>query len=54
VIGIGGVAAAVTLALPAVPIRLIGLGVVEWLLVFFAVVGHLTALQRFRGAWSDL
>jgi len=28
--------------------------VIELLLVFFAVVGHLTALQRFWGAWSDL
>ncbi|MFB6130799.1 MAG: CDP-alcohol phosphatidyltransferase family protein [Salinigranum sp.] len=27
---------------------------VEWLLAFFAVVGHLTALQRFWGAWRDL
>lgn len=53
-IGIGGVAAAVTLAAPAIPARFFGLGVVGWLLVFFAVVGHLTALQRFRGAWSDL
>ncbi|MFC6988499.1 CDP-alcohol phosphatidyltransferase family protein [Haloplanus sp. GCM10025708] len=25
-----------------------------WLLVVFALVGHLTALQRFWGAWSDL
>ncbi|MFW5934993.1 MAG: CDP-alcohol phosphatidyltransferase family protein [Halolamina sp.] len=31
-----------------------GLGAVELLLVLFAVVGHLTALQRFWGAWSDL
>ena len=31
-----------------------GYGVVELLLVFFAVVGHLTAFQRFWGAWSDL
>lgn len=54
VIGIGGAAAAVTLAVPAVPVRLLGLGVVGWLLVFFSVVGHLTALQRFRGAWRDL
>ena len=54
VIGIGGVAAAVTLGLPAVPTRVLGFGVVGWLLVFFAVVGHLTALQRFRGAWGDL
>ncbi|MFC6735139.1 CDP-alcohol phosphatidyltransferase family protein, partial [Halolamina salina] len=31
-----------------------GVGGVELLLVLFAVVGHLTALQRFWGAWSDL
>jgi archaetidylinositol phosphate synthase len=31
-----------------------GLSVVGLLLAFFAVVGHLTALQRFWGAWSDL
>ncbi|WP_142856811.1 CDP-alcohol phosphatidyltransferase family protein [Salinigranum halophilum] len=31
-----------------------GLTVVGLLLAFFAVVGHLTALQRFWGAWSDL
>ena len=31
-----------------------GYGVVALLLAFFAVVGHLTALQRFWGAWSDL
>lgn len=30
------------------------LTVVELLLVLFAVVGHVTALQRFWGAWSDL
>jgi archaetidylinositol phosphate synthase len=53
-IGIGGVAAAVTLAVPAVPTQLLGFRVVGWLLVFFAVVGHLTALQRFYGAWGDL
>ncbi|QDX41351.1 CDP-alcohol phosphatidyltransferase family protein [Salarchaeum sp. JOR-1] len=28
--------------------------VVAWLLGLFALVGHLTALQRFRGAWRDL
>jgi len=28
--------------------------VVGWLLAFLAVVGHLTALQRFWGAWRDL
>ena len=53
-VGIGGIVAAVTLAVPAVPTRVAGLGVVGWLLVFFAVVGHLTALQRFWGAWGDL
>ncbi|WP_435358137.1 CDP-alcohol phosphatidyltransferase family protein [Haloarchaeobius sp. DFWS5] len=31
-----------------------GLTVVGWLLVVFAVVGHLTALQRFWGAWKVL
>lgn len=33
---------------------LYGLGPVAWLLVVFAVVGHLTAVQRFWGAWNDL
>ena len=47
--GIVGVAAAVYSA-PLV----VGLNVVALLLVLFAVVGHLTALQRFLGAWSDL
>ena len=32
----------------------VGLNVVGLLLVVFAIVGHLTALQRFLGAWSDL
>ena len=31
-----------------------GVGVVELLLGLFAVVGHLTALQRFFGAWRGL
>lgn len=30
------------------------LGIVGWLLVGFAVVGHYTAIQRFRAAWSTL
>jgi archaetidylinositol phosphate synthase len=47
-VGVTGVAAAV------VPGRLGGLTVVGWLLVLLTVVGHLTALQRFWGAWSDL
>ena len=32
----------------------VGLNVVGLLLVLFAVVGHLTAIQRFLGAWRDL
>ena len=31
-----------------------GYGLVGWLLVFLAVVGHLTALQRFYHAWNAL
>ncbi|WP_410764892.1 CDP-alcohol phosphatidyltransferase family protein [Haloferax sp. DFSO60] len=31
-----------------------GFTLVGWLLVFFAIIGHFTALQRFWGAWSDL
>ena len=31
-----------------------GIGPVGWLLVFLAVVGHLTAFQRFFYAWSAL
>jgi archaetidylinositol phosphate synthase len=37
-----------------VTVPLAGLSVVGWLLVVFAVVGHLTAIQRFYGAWRDL
>ncbi|MFB6090191.1 MAG: CDP-alcohol phosphatidyltransferase family protein [Halobellus sp.] len=54
IIGVVAVVAAAALALPGPPIEVLGLSVVGWLLVFFAVVGHLTALQRFRGAWRDL
>jgi len=32
----------------------VGLNAVGLLLALFAVVGHVTALQRFLGAWSDL
>jgi archaetidylinositol phosphate synthase len=46
-VGIVGVGMAV------VP-RIGGTTLVAWLLVLFAVVGHLTALQRFVGAWRDL
>jgi len=31
-----------------------GFGVIDLLLVLFAVVGHITAFQRFWGAWGDL
>ena len=48
-IGIVGVVAAVYSA-PVVA----GLNVVGLLLALFAVVGHLTAVQRFLGAWRDL
>ncbi len=48
-VGVVGVVAAI---FPG-PI-VVGLSVVGLLLVLFAVVGHLTALQRFWGAWSDL
>ncbi|GAB7090604.1 CDP-alcohol phosphatidyltransferase family protein [Halorubrum luteum] len=47
--GVVGVIAAVS----AGPI-VVGLTVVELLLALLAIVGHLTALQRFRGAWADL
>ncbi|MGQ3329399.1 MULTISPECIES: CDP-alcohol phosphatidyltransferase family protein [Halorubrum] len=47
--GIVGVVAAVYSA-PIVA----GLTVVGLLLALFAAVGHLTAVQRFLGAWSDL
>jgi archaetidylinositol phosphate synthase len=32
----------------------LSLSVVGYLLAFFALIGHFTALQRFWGAWSDL
>ena len=38
----------------AVSRSVFGLTPVGWLLAFFAVIGHFTALQRFWGAWSDL
>ena len=47
-----GLTAAVAVFLPGPVVS--GLSVVALLLAFFAVVGHLTALQRFWGAWSDL
>jgi archaetidylinositol phosphate synthase len=45
---------AVAVVAAFLPVRVAGFLPVEWLLVFFAVVGHVTALQRFWGAWSDL
>ena len=48
-IGVAGVGAAVVSG-PIVG----GFGVVELLLAFFAVIGHITAGQRFWGAWNDL
>ena len=47
-VGVTGVVAAVVTD-PLGPLSVVG-----WLLVLFAVVGHLTALQRFWGAWRDL
>ncbi|USZ68301.1 CDP-alcohol phosphatidyltransferase family protein [Halorussus salilacus] len=47
-VGVTGVLAAVVSAAPA------GLSVVAWLLVVFAVVGHVTALQRFYYSWRAL
>lgn len=38
----------------AVPVPIFGLTPVGWLLVFFAVVGHLTAIQRFYHAMAAL
>jgi archaetidylinositol phosphate synthase len=47
-----GVIGVVAFVLPG---QIVGpLTAVELLLALFAVVGHLTALQRFWGAWSDL
>jgi archaetidylinositol phosphate synthase len=47
-----GLAAVVAAVVPGTIVA--GLSVVGLLLGLFAVVGHLTALQRFWGAWSDL
>jgi len=44
----------VTAVSPAVAGGIAGLSPVAWLLVFLAVVGHLTALQRFWAAMSAL
>ncbi|AGN02119.1 CDP-diacylglycerol--glycerol-3-phosphate 3-phosphatidyltransferase [Salinarchaeum sp. Harcht-Bsk1] len=47
---IGVVATATTVYPDAVE----SLTLVGWLLVFFAIVGHFTAVQRFYGAWADV
>jgi archaetidylinositol phosphate synthase len=49
-IGLGAVVAA---AIDG-PVGPLSLTVVGYLLAGFAVIGHVTALQRFRGAWRDL
>lgn len=46
---ISGVAVLAPFLGPVGPLSIVG-----WLLVFFAVVGHLTAVQRFVGAWRSL
>ncbi|MFB6256862.1 MAG: CDP-alcohol phosphatidyltransferase family protein [Haloplanus sp.] len=46
--------AALLAAVVGGPIGPLSLSVVGYLLVFFAVIGHVTAIQRFWGAWSDL
>jgi len=46
--------AAVGFVATAVDATLYGLGLPGWLLVFLAVVGHLTAVQRFYEAWGRL
>jgi archaetidylinositol phosphate synthase len=44
----------VGIAVALYPDPLYGLTLVGWLLVVFAIVGHVTALQRFWGAWTSL
>ncbi len=46
--------AAVAVVAAFVDLTVRGLSPVGWLLVLFAVVGHLTALQRFYSAWRAL
>jgi len=48
-IGVASVLAAV-----APQLRVAGVGAIGGLLALLAVVGHLTALQRFLGAWASL
>ncbi|MFB6251904.1 MAG: CDP-alcohol phosphatidyltransferase family protein [Halobellus sp.] len=54
IIGVATVLTALGRVVPGPALGVLGVSIVGWLLVFFAVVGHLTALQRFWGAWSDL
>ena len=42
------------LAYPLAEVSYVGYGAIGWLLIFLAVVGHLTAIQRFAYAWSAL
>jgi archaetidylinositol phosphate synthase len=49
-VGLGALVAAVV----GGPVGPLSLSVVGYLLAFFALIGHFTALQRFWGAWSDL
>ena len=44
----------VTAVAPAIDGEVVGLTIVGWLLVVFAIVGHVTALQRFYGALRAL
>jgi len=46
-----GVAAVATATYPD---TIESLTIVGWLLILFAIVGHLTAVQRFAGAWRDV
>ncbi|MCG1003004.1 MULTISPECIES: CDP-alcohol phosphatidyltransferase family protein [Halobacterium] len=45
-----GITGGLSVFIPAVA----GFSLVAWLLVLFAVVGHLTAVQRFVSAWRQL
>jgi archaetidylinositol phosphate synthase len=44
----------VGVAVALYPTSVYGLTLVGWLLVVYAIVGHITALQRFWGAWRSL
>lgn len=53
-ISITAVVSAVLSSFAGLPSELLGFSLIELLLLTFALVGHLTAIQRFRHAWSDL